>query len=224
MTKEDYIKLLNSGMFWEIYPELSGNWDKDSLILNKPLINNKMTEIEEILNAYGEDSTYIYEPDKYGTQVALLHVTPFWICGMSARLSHKSWNKQSHDSDLALLKKLEKAGDDHAKAVVKGLQFYVLLTATRYIWAEMDTYTIGRTPLGSTSTMHTEAKGLTGEELVKVKDNLKESTLQTRCFCVSYRTLTRIVGRRKHHRLPHWQYICNCFQDIINGSGMGDEI
>lgn len=24
-----YKKLLNSGMFWELYPELSGEWDKD---------------------------------------------------------------------------------------------------------------------------------------------------------------------------------------------------
>jgi hypothetical protein len=27
--KEDYIKLLNSGMFWEFHPELTGVWEKD---------------------------------------------------------------------------------------------------------------------------------------------------------------------------------------------------
>lgn len=27
--KDDYIKLLNSGMFFELYPELTGNWEKD---------------------------------------------------------------------------------------------------------------------------------------------------------------------------------------------------
>ena len=28
-TKEHYDLLLKSGMFWEIYPELSGDWEKD---------------------------------------------------------------------------------------------------------------------------------------------------------------------------------------------------
>ena len=28
-NKEDYDKLLNSGMFWEFHPELSGDWNKD---------------------------------------------------------------------------------------------------------------------------------------------------------------------------------------------------
>jgi hypothetical protein len=28
-TKQNYNTLLNSGMFWELYPELTGEWDKD---------------------------------------------------------------------------------------------------------------------------------------------------------------------------------------------------
>lgn len=31
-TEENYNKLLKSGMFWEFYPELSGEWEKDKLI------------------------------------------------------------------------------------------------------------------------------------------------------------------------------------------------
>ena len=27
--KEEYLSLLNSGMFWEFYPQLTGNWEKD---------------------------------------------------------------------------------------------------------------------------------------------------------------------------------------------------
>ena len=27
--KADYFKLLGSGMFWEIYPQLTGEWEKD---------------------------------------------------------------------------------------------------------------------------------------------------------------------------------------------------
>lgn len=27
--KEEYFRLLKSGMFWEFYPQLSGEWEKD---------------------------------------------------------------------------------------------------------------------------------------------------------------------------------------------------
>ena len=33
-TKEGYLSLLKSGMFYEFYPELSGNWEKDRVLLN----------------------------------------------------------------------------------------------------------------------------------------------------------------------------------------------
>ena len=33
-TKENYISLLNSGMFWEFHPELTGNWDLDESVIN----------------------------------------------------------------------------------------------------------------------------------------------------------------------------------------------
>jgi hypothetical protein len=34
-TKENYDKLLKSGMFWEFHPELSGNWEIDKKLINK---------------------------------------------------------------------------------------------------------------------------------------------------------------------------------------------
>lgn len=37
-TKDDYTKLLDSGMFWEFHPELSGEWVKDEPIINKSFI------------------------------------------------------------------------------------------------------------------------------------------------------------------------------------------
>lgn len=37
-TKENYDKLLKSGMFWEFYPELSGDWSEDKKLILK---NNK---------------------------------------------------------------------------------------------------------------------------------------------------------------------------------------
>jgi phenylalanyl-tRNA synthetase beta subunit len=31
--KEDYTKLLKSGMFWEFHPELTGNWEVDKAVI-----------------------------------------------------------------------------------------------------------------------------------------------------------------------------------------------
>jgi phenylalanyl-tRNA synthetase beta subunit len=31
--KEDYTKLLESGMFWELHPELTGNWEVDKAVI-----------------------------------------------------------------------------------------------------------------------------------------------------------------------------------------------
>jgi len=36
-TKDNYEKTLKSGMFWEFYPELSGEWEKDMRIINPPI-------------------------------------------------------------------------------------------------------------------------------------------------------------------------------------------
>jgi len=56
--KADYFKLLGSGMFWEIYPELTGEWekDKDEFIkneqwLNENFRNNKNRRIDGIKSA-----------------------------------------------------------------------------------------------------------------------------------------------------------------------------
>jgi hypothetical protein len=32
-TKENYDKLLASGMFWEFHPELTGNWEVDKILI-----------------------------------------------------------------------------------------------------------------------------------------------------------------------------------------------
>lgn len=32
-TKENYNMLLQSGMFWEFHPELSGDWEIDKLVI-----------------------------------------------------------------------------------------------------------------------------------------------------------------------------------------------
>lgn len=35
LVKKEYDKLLKSGLFWEFYPQLSGEWEKDELEWNR---------------------------------------------------------------------------------------------------------------------------------------------------------------------------------------------
>lgn len=32
-SKENYYKLLESGMFWEFHPELTGDWETDKVVI-----------------------------------------------------------------------------------------------------------------------------------------------------------------------------------------------
>lgn len=43
------------------------------------------------------------------------------------------------------------------------------------------------------------------QDLLGVKKRLPEGFLQTRLWCMSYRTLRNIILQRRTHRLPHWQ-------------------
>ena len=111
------------------------------------------------------------------------------------------------DKDEDLLKSLIRRGDEHAKAV-RGINAYVEINAPRYWWQEMDTYYVGRVTLASESTMHMQGKGLSEEEIVKMKDKLPEGTMQKRIVMLSYQTLRRIYKQRGKHRLPHWREFC----------------
>jgi hypothetical protein len=148
---------------------------------------------------------------------ALVYQTPWRICATASRLSHESHARASEETDRKLLSRLELMGNEHAKSL-RGLQFYLLIEAPRYWWAEMDTYTIGVCSLGSTSTMHKEAKGAKGDELVALKSNLSEGTLQLRMKCISYPSLKRMIEQRHDHRLPEWQEFCEFAGIILNNS------
>ena len=111
------------------------------------------------------------------------------------------------DKDEDLLKSLIRRGDEHAK-VIRGIVAYVEINAPRYMWQELDTYRIGRETLASESTMHMQGKGLSEEELVKMKNELPEGTMQKRIVMLSYQTLRRIYKQRRKHRLPHWREFC----------------
>lgn len=136
--------------------------------------------------------------------IALMHETPRRLCALASRMSHESWAKSTEQSDTELLNRLISMGDDHGKSV-RAHQFFLIIEAPRYWWAECDTYTVGALSLGSTSTMFKEARRLTGEELVRVKSNIPEGLLQMRAKQYSEPTLARMADRRCDHRLPEWE-------------------
>lgn len=73
-------------------------------------------------------------------------------------------NPKIHEDDLKLLKKLIKAGDEHAKCI-RGIKVTLDVSAPRYFWSEHDTYRIGVDSLSSESTMHTILKDDINNEL-----------------------------------------------------------
>ena len=78
----------------------------------------------------------------------------------------------------------------------------------------MDTYRIGTERLSSESTMHIQGKGLATEELIDMKEHLKEGTMQKRVQMFSYQTLRRIYHQRHNHRLPHWHEFCEWIENL----------
>ena len=115
--------------------------------------------------------------------------------------------------DLHLMSVLIKRGDEHAK-VIRGIMAYAEIDAPRFWWQEMDTYRIGTDRLSSESTMHIQGRGLSTEELVKMKSELTEGTMQKRVQVFSYQCLRRIYVQRKNHRLPHWQEFCKWVESL----------
>ena len=118
-----------------------------------------------------------------------------------------------NDKDEDLLRSLIKRGDEHAK-VVRGIVAYIEINAPRMWWTEFVTYRIGCETLASESTMHIQGKGLNEEELVEMKSELKEGTMQKRIVMLSYQTLRRIYKQRRNHRLPHWREFCSWIETL----------
>lgn len=117
------------------------------------------------------------------------------------------------ERDLTLMSTLIKRGDEHAK-VLRGIIAYAEINAPRFWWVEMDTYRIGSERLSSESTMHIQGRGMSTEELVKMKSELTEGTMQKRVQYFSYQTLRRIYQQRRNHRLPHWRIFCDWIKTL----------
>lgn len=108
-----------------------------------------------------------------------------------------------NNKDLSLMQALIKRGDEHAK-VVRGIMVWARIKAPVYFTRELETYRAGRERLSSSSTMHQECQGLSGEELQRAKAELPMGTEQDFVDVYSYQTLRRIVAQRHNHRLPEW--------------------
>lgn len=117
------------------------------------------------------------------------------------------------ERDLTLMSTLIKRGDEHAK-VLRGIIAYAEINAPRFWWVEMDTYRIGSERLSSESTMHIQGRGMPTEELVKMKSELTEGTMQKRVQYFSYQALRRIYQQRRNHRLPHWHIFCDWIKTL----------
>lgn len=117
------------------------------------------------------------------------------------------------ERDLTLMSTLIKRGDEHAK-VLRGIIVYAEINAPRFWWVEMDTYRIGSERLSSESTMHIQGRGMPTEELVKMKSELTEGTMQKRVQYFSYQALRRIYQQRRNHRLPHWHIFCDWIKTL----------
>jgi len=120
----------------------------------------------------------------------------------------------SYDTrDINLLSKLVKRGDEHAK-VLRGIVVWCDIYAPRYFWQEMDTYRVGAERLSSESTMHIQGRGLSEDELIEMKEYLREGTMQRRIWMFSYQTLRRIYFQRRNHRLPQWRKFCEWIETL----------
>lgn len=117
------------------------------------------------------------------------------------------------ERDMKLMSTLVRRGDEHSK-VLRGLIVYAEISAPRFWWVEADTYRIGSERLSSESTIHIQGKGLSTEELVKMKSELKEGTMQKRIQYFSYQTLRRIYFQRRNHRLPMWHDFCKWIEGL----------
>ena len=124
-----------------------------------------------------------------------------------------------NNKDLTLMQTLIKRGDEHAK-VVRGIMVWARIKAPVYFTRELETYRAGRERLSSSSTMHQECQGLSGEELQRAKAELPMGTEQDFVDVYSYQTLRRIVAQRHNHRLPEW----HLFIDWIKTLPLAEEL
>jgi len=99
------------------------------------------------------------------------------------------------EKDIRLAKNLIKKGNTHAK-FQRGIIAWFEIEMPRSIWSELDTYTVGYSPISSESTMYTlikECADITPEMFVDYTPNIV-----IRNFWQTVHDLSDVFGGRKH--------------------------
>ena len=155
-----------------------------------------------------------YKPLK----IALLEV-----CGVGHSLEamRLPFNKTGKTPAMKLAGNLIKFGGAHGK-FSRGCIAYIKIEMQAGFMVELDTHRHGVETLSTSSSMHNELKGMSGEELAaKKQDDLTEK-VYTRIFTASYQALRNIYQLRRKHRHPDWQLFCDFietmpyFEELIN--------
>ncbi|NVZ07959.1 hypothetical protein HW932_01630 [Allochromatium humboldtianum] len=149
-----------------------------------------------------------------------LQIKTLEVCGLAHALRAMrnpmmSHERASPDADLKLAAKLVRAGDEHAKAI-RGVIAYFELQMQIGWMVEWDTYRVGVEVLSTSSTMHTDLKGMKGIELAEAKQANLPNVVYTQTAMASYQALRRIYFQRRHHRHPDWQCFCRWIESLPN--------
>ncbi len=152
----------------------------------------------------------VYEP----LQISVIEEPRFNPAFKSVRLpKNQDVSKYSTEETMNLLSKLIRAGDDHAKAA-RGIDVTIELKCQTGWLIEYLTYTVGVTPLSSSSSMHNELKELKGAELANQKQWDLVEKVYTRNEKITYQTLRRIYKQRLGHRHPDWKIFTNWIEEL----------
>lgn len=124
-----------------------------------------------------------------------------------------SHTKACREADISLAKKLIKAGDEHAKAI-RGIAVYLELDCQIGWFVEWNTYRVGVEVLSTSSTMHSNLRGLTGEALAAEKQAGLADVVYRQTAMANYQALRRIHAQRRNHRHPDWQIFCDWIETL----------
>ena len=117
------------------------------------------------------------------------------------------------DSDMKLLSALVRRGDEHAK-VIRGIIVYAKITAPIHFFWDEETYRAGHERLSSGSTMNTEGRGLSGDDLAKALHEVPFDRVITKADFFSYQCLRNMYFQRRNHRKNEWHEFCAWIESL----------
>lgn len=155
--------------------------------------------------------------------------------GYQQALEGLALNKNKNPNDMGPVAiRLSSLDHGHNK-FLESIVLWLEVIAPRYWWQEADTYRLSTKQ--SQSTMHTilnspldrsnfedhsvsddllnELNSIRSsnlpkkEKLLIIKRKLPEGFLQSRLWCINYKTLRNIIIQRSKHILPHWAMFIN---------------